>query len=109
MSPTTPGLEIVRGRTWRGRLLRPARWVQLRLLAPMLDRFVAANSELWGGYSELSRRLDEVDRRIDRLTEEIAAANALAWDQVALSRRLAILEDLLPIDSRGPADPPSAA
>jgi hypothetical protein len=95
MSATKPGLQITPAPTWHGRLAQPWRRIMLRLLAPMMGRFLTANDELWAANIELSRRLDEAHRRIDLLSDEIAAANALAWDQVALSRRLAELEDRL--------------
>jgi hypothetical protein len=71
------------------------RWVLLRLLAPMLDRFLWAHDELAGRDDALERRLHDVQQRLDRLTEETAAANALAWDQMALARRLAAIEERL--------------
>lgn len=90
---TQPGLEITRAPTWHGRLAQPFRRVVLRLVAPMMGRFLIAHNELVTANIELSRRLEDTQRRLDWATEEIAAANALVWDQVALSRRLAEIED----------------
>jgi hypothetical protein len=95
--------------------LTAARWGLLRLLAPMMSRFVVAHDELRGAHDALERRLQEANLRIDRLTEETAAANALAWDQVAIARRLAQLEERLaaqdagPVPARPSGDGPSAA
>jgi hypothetical protein len=93
--PTKPGLEVVPAPTWHGRLMQPARRLLLRLIAPMLGRVLTANDELWASHQGMARQLEETQRRLDLLTEEIAAANALAWDQVALARRLSELEDQL--------------
>jgi hypothetical protein len=95
---TKPGLQITPAPTWHGRLMQPARRLLLRLLAPMMSRFLTAHDELWAAHLETTRRLEETQRRLDLLTEEIAAANALVWDQVALARRLADLEDRLVVD-----------
>ena len=92
---TRPGLEITRAPTWHGRMTAPLRRVLLRVLAPMMNRFVIAHDELAASQADLTRRLEDVQRRLDLATEEIAAANALAWDQVALARRLADLEERL--------------
>jgi hypothetical protein len=95
MPTTRPGLEVARAPTWHGRLTQPVRRVLLKLIAPMMGRFLTAHDELCAANLELTRRLDEAHRRIDWLTDEVASANALVWDQVALSRRLAALEDRL--------------
>jgi predicted alpha-1,6-mannanase (GH76 family) len=76
-------------------LADPLRRVLFRLIAPMMGKFLVAHDEFCAANDELNRRLDEAHQRIDWLTDEIAAANALVWDQVALSRRLADLEDRL--------------
>jgi hypothetical protein len=93
--PTPPGLSITPAPTWQGRLIQPLRRVLLRLMAPMMNRFLTAHDELWAAHLELERRLEDTNRRLDLANEEIAAANALVWDQVALSRRLAQIEDQL--------------
>lgn len=95
MTPTRPGLQITPAPTWHGRLAQPLRHILLRLIAPMMGRFLAAHDELWNRQIEHNRALEQAHHRIDWLADEIAAANALAWDQVALSRRLADLEDKL--------------
>jgi septal ring factor EnvC (AmiA/AmiB activator) len=41
----------------------------------------------------LGLSVDEAHRRLNGLTDDVAAANALSWDQAALARRLAELED----------------
>lgn len=95
MPATRPGLEVTRAPTWHGRLTQPVRRVLLKLMAPMMGRFLMAHDELCAANVELARRLEEAQRRVDWLTDEVAAANALVWDQVALSRRLADIEDRL--------------
>lgn len=90
---TTPGLDIRPAPTWHGRLAQPVRHVLLRLLAPMMSRFLIAHDELMTAYAEQALSLEDAQRRIDWLTDEVSAANALAWDQVAFARRLAELED----------------
>jgi uncharacterized coiled-coil DUF342 family protein len=92
-------------------------------MAPMTSRFVRAHDELVATNAnlaadlvttrselesvrvelgEVSSELEDTHRRIDRLTDEIAAANALAWDHVALSRRLAQIEDELALGTSRP-------
>lgn len=116
MSPTRPSVRVQPAPTWRGRLSTPVRHVLRQLIAPLLASFVWAYDELLGlivdtraaldqlrsaqdrlqvSHDRLNERIAESHRRIDRLSDEIAAANALAWDQVALSRRLGELEDRL--------------
>lgn len=109
---TRPGLTIPPASGPRGRLLASARLVLLRLLAPMLGRFLQAHEEIIQQLGAASARTDEAHRRLDRLTEETAAANALAWEQVALSRRLAAIERRLDAQEQdahraGVADPTS--
>ena len=116
MAPTRPSLTVSRAPTRRGRASAPLRHLLRQLISPMMISFIDAYDELAGmlaetraaqerlservadahrSYQQLSERVDETHRRLDRLTDEIAAANALAWDQVALARRLAELEDRL--------------
>jgi len=104
---TRPGLTIPPPAGPRGRLLASVRLILLKLLAPMLGRFLQANDEMMQQLGAVSSRIDEAHRRLDRLTEETAAANALAWEQIALSRRLATIEQRL--DEQREAEPASAA
>jgi hypothetical protein len=92
---TRPGLDITPAPTRRGLAAQPARRILRKLIAPMMGRFVRAHDELAWEHHQLRERVEDSERRLDRLTDEIAAANALAWDQVALARRLSELEDAL--------------
>lgn len=92
---TRPGLELSPAPTWRGRLAVPVRKLLLKLMRPMFGRFTRAHDEIMGQLGAVSMRVDEAHVRLNRLTEETAAANALAWDQVALARRLSQIEERL--------------
>ena len=98
---TRPILHLNPAPTWRGRLVAPVRKVLLKLMTGMFGRVTQAHDETVGSLGALSARLDQTQLRVDRLTEETAAANALAWDQVALARRLTQIEArLAEIESR---------
>ncbi len=90
---TRPGLDVSRGRSWRGRLVLPIRWVLHRLLAPMLSRFLYSHDELCDAYTELAQQLRYADRRLEAMHEELESASALMWEHVALTRRLGELEN----------------
>ena len=85
-----------------------------RLLAPSFDRVAELlrqqdqdTADLARRLDDLSRRLDDLDRRLDplahglddatrrqdQLDRQVKAATAFGWDHVALTRRLASLED----------------
>lgn len=70
------GCDDVRGKR---RITVPLRRLLRRLLRPIFLR--------------LRDQLDSLDRRQDRLERDLKAIEAMGWDHVAMSRRLAMLED----------------
>ena len=73
----------------------PARRLLRRLLRPMLYRQVELYRALDGDIEDLRDRLARLEARVERVDEGAQRAAALGWDHVALSRRLAALEDRL--------------
>jgi hypothetical protein len=72
------GCQEVQGKR---RIIVPVRRALRRVLRPI--------------FLKLDERLDLLDRRQDQLDRDLKAIEAMACDQLALSRRLAMLEDHL--------------
>ncbi len=72
----------------------PARRGLRRLMRPMLYRQVEI-------LEDLGRELDEVKSRLDRLDAEVKTLAGLGWDHVAVTRRLAALEDRIESGAEG--------
>lgn len=82
-----------------GVVVVPARRVLRRLLRPMLYRQVELFRELGDEIEELKQRVETLEHRADELANSLKSAAALGWDHVALTRRLAALEDKLGSDN----------
>ncbi|GAC1310699.1 MAG: hypothetical protein NVSMB14_13870 [Isosphaeraceae bacterium] len=76
----------------RAILVLPRR-VLRRLLRPFFQRQVDLYRELHERIDLIEHALRDIRERQDRLAAETFAGVALGWDHVALSRRLACLED----------------
>jgi hypothetical protein len=72
------GCREVKGKR---RVIVPFRRLLRRLLRPI--------------FLKLEEELNALDRRQDRLERDLKATEAITWDHVAVSRRLAMLEDHL--------------
>lgn len=64
----------------------PGRRLVRRLLRPVFYR----QEEL---FAELGAEIDDLKAEIDRLSHELEGLKGLGWDHVAVTRRLATLED----------------
>ncbi len=78
------------------RLLRPIFQSQVVLFQWICDRLdTGERNDL-----KFDREIKNLNKRQDRLGEQIQATQALGWDHVALVRRLSILEDRVETLSR---------
>ncbi len=75
------------------RLVLPLRRILRRLLRPLFLRQVEILEELCRRLDDAEAGRTEQDRRQDALLSRIQATSAMGWDQVAMARRLAVLED----------------
>jgi hypothetical protein len=82
-------------------LLVPPRRLLRRLLRPFFQRQVDLYRELHERIDAIEHALHTIRERQDRLAAETFAGVALGWDHVALSRRLACLEDAVEALSTG--------
>ena len=79
--------------TGKRALLAAPRRLLRRLLRPFFQRQVDLYRELHERIDAIEHALQIIRERQDRLAAETFAGVALGWDHVALSRRLACLED----------------
>ncbi len=75
----------VGGRRWARWFMVPIRRLVYRMLRPVFLRLAAQVGDLEAGQCEVAKRLEGQSEQIDTLVN-------LGWDQAALLRRLAILE-----------------
>ena len=69
------------------------RRVVRRLLRPMLVRLSEQVESAASRLNDAEQRLDALDKRHDRTSDQMQATIAFGWDYVAMVRRLASLED----------------
>lgn len=69
-----------------GRVIVPGRRLVRRVLRPVFYR----QEEL---FAELGGEIDGLKAEVERLSREVEGLTGLAWDHVAVTRRLAALED----------------
>lgn len=71
------------------RILRPIFQRQVELFQALCDRLDAADD----AGRTLRRDLDHLQGRHDQLVDQVHSSVAFGWDYVAMTRRMAILED----------------
>lgn len=90
------------------RVLRPAFQRLVEILTSLCDRIDAAEH----AHGALRHDVAALRARQDRMAGQLQTAVALGWDYVALTRRLAVLEDrvesLMPAGRPADADPADA-
>lgn len=87
-------------------LVVPARRVLRRLLRPMFVRQVEIYEGFAADIEDLRSRTEDLRKEIAEVNEKVESIAALGWDHVALTRRLAAIEDRLAMaDNNGHGEP----
>lgn len=81
--------------TRRGRWLLPVRKILWKLLRPLLMRQEEILRSIEAELLQINRRVDHLESRLLSNDQRMRTTLALGWDHVALTRRLAALEDHL--------------